>query len=78
MEIKGEFKVYPFIELEKGSAEFSETFNGQLITIRYDSQHRNAAIFNQQGKQIPTVRTFWFAWYAFHPKTSVYVATKRN
>jgi hypothetical protein len=74
IEIKGKFKVYPFIELEKSSAEFGETFNGQLITIRYDSQHRSAAVFNQYGKQIPTVRTFWFAWYAFHPKTSVYIA----
>jgi len=73
LEIKGQYKVYPFIELEKSNAEFSETFNGQLITIRYDRQHRNAAIFNQQGKQLPAVRTFWFAWYAFHPKTSVYV-----
>jgi hypothetical protein len=23
--------------------------------------------------RIPTVMNFWFAWYAFHPKTSVYV-----
>ena len=73
IEIDGQFKVYPFIELEKGKAEFSETFNGQPITIRYDSNHRAASIVNQQGKQMPAVRTFWFAWYAFHPKTSVYV-----
>ena len=75
-EIKGQFKVYPFIELEKSPAEFTEHVNGQSITIRYDSKYRSAAVFNQQEKQLPSVRTFWFAWYAFHPDTDVYVAPK--
>ena len=74
IEVNGQFKVYPFIELEKGGAEFSDTFNGNSMIIRYDKKYRTASIFNQQGKQLPAVKTFWFAWYAFHPKTKVYVA----
>lgn len=73
VEIEGQFKVYPFIELEKGQAEFTDTFNGQRITIRYDKINRTASIFNQQGNLLPAVRTFWFAWYAFHPETEIYI-----
>jgi len=74
VESEGQFKAYPFVELEKGSAEFSDTFNGLGIIIRFDKKYRTASIFDQQGNQLPAVRTFWFAWYAFHPKTEVYVA----
>ena len=74
IEIGSQFKVYPFIELEKSSAKFSETVNGLLIIIQYDSINRSASITDQKGKQLPSVSTFWFAWYAFHPETEVYVA----
>ena len=72
LEIEGKFKVYPFIELEQSSATVTDIVNGQLITIRYDSQYRSATAFNQAGEQLPSVRTFWFAWYAFHPDTEIY------
>ncbi len=72
--IGGQFKVYPFVELEKSPAKFSETVNDKLITIRYNNKHRSVTVFDQQGQQLPGVRTFWFAWYAFHPKTEVYIA----
>ena len=74
IEIDGQFKVYPFEELEKSPAEFTETVNGLPIIIRYDSISRSATIYELNGKQLPGVRTFWFAWYAFHPETEVYVA----
>lgn len=75
LELDGYFRVYPFIELEKSAATFTESVNGQSITIRFDRKHRSAAVYNQQGIQLPAVKTFWFAWYAFHPKTEVYVAS---
>ena len=74
LEVDGQFKVYPFIELEKSPAEFVDTVKGRMLTVRYDSKHRSAAVFDQQGKQLVSVRTFWFAWYAFHSETDVYVA----
>lgn len=74
IEIQGRFKVYPFIELEKSPVKFTETVNALPIIIRYDSHNRSASITDQKGKLLPAVRTFWFAWYAFHPKTEVYVA----
>lgn len=76
LEIGGQFKAYPFIELEKSADSFTETVGGQSITLRYDRQHRSAAAYDQQGKLLPGVRTFWFAWYAFHPQTEVFTASK--
>jgi hypothetical protein len=26
------------------------------------------------GRQIPAVTAFWFAWYAFHPDTEIFRA----
>ena len=74
LEIAGQFKVYPFIELEKSPATFTDTVNGQLLTVHFDSKHKSAAVFDRQGRQLAGVRTFWFAWYAFHPQTQIYLA----
>ncbi len=76
LEIAGSFKVYPFIELEKSPTSFTDTINGRMITIHYDHENRSAAAFDQQGVQLPGIRSLWFAWYAFHPQTAVYQAPK--
>jgi hypothetical protein len=76
IEVGGKFKVYPFIELEKSPASFTEKVNNQMITLSYDRKYRTAAVFSKQGKRLSSVRTFWFAWYAFHPESEVYAATK--
>ncbi len=31
---------------------------------------------NRQPTEVEVVEGFWFAWAAFHPKTSVYTAAK--
>ena len=74
VEINGKFKAYPFIELDKSSGIISDTPDSQPITIRFNAQHQSAQAFDQHNKQLPAVRLFWFAWYAFHPETEVYTA----
>jgi hypothetical protein len=74
--IDGHFKVYPYVELERSPDEFVDTVNGKSIIIRYDRKSQSATVFDRLGKQIPGVRVFWFAWYAFYPETEVYVAVK--
>jgi hypothetical protein len=76
LEIAGRFKVYPFVELAKSPGTFTDTVNGQTLTVRYDAKNRSAAVFDQQGKPLPGVKTFWFAWYAFHPDTEIYQASR--
>lgn len=73
IEVKGEFKAYPFSELEKlKKVELKDSFQGQDLLINYHSDSRSATITNKQGEELPALTTFWFAWYAFHPDTEVY------
>ena len=77
LEIDGEFKAYPFAELEKSSARFTDDLNGTRFEVLYDSANETARIIAENGNELPTLMAFWFAWYAFHPDGEVYSAEKR-
>lgn len=71
--INGKHKVYPFSELAKiKRTSLTDTFAGKKLQIEFDSSNRDGVIKDSSGKIIPSVNTFWFAWYAFHPKAIVY------
>ena len=72
IEINGQFKAYPFSELAKKKVEINDQLAGKNYSIHYDPQHQTASVTDNNGKELPTVLTFWFAWYAFHPKTLIY------
>ncbi len=73
LEVEGVFKAYPFVELEKsGQNKIRDRVNGKNITVIWDSENSAAHVEDEQGRQIPTITAFWFAWYAFHPETDVY------
>lgn len=73
LEIDGKFKAYPFVELSKhNQKEFVDGWNGQKFTIYWDGQNKVAKIANAQGDFIPTVQSFWFAWFTFHPNTELF------
>jgi len=74
LELDGRFKAYPFAELSKGAEEVKDRFNGRELTVRYRPNGQSASIVGENGKEIPTLIAFWFAWYAFHPDTEVYQA----
>jgi len=74
LELAGKFKAYPFAELSRVSGEVEDRLAGQAITIRFDQDHRNARAFDAEGRELPGVNAFWFAWYAFHPDTEVFRA----
>jgi hypothetical protein len=74
LEIDGEFKVYPFAELQKGSGRFTDEFNGTRFEVLYDSANETARILAENGNEIQTLMAFWFAWYAFHPDGEIYTA----
>jgi len=76
LEINGNYKAYPFKELRKGPAEFKEEFEGTEITIQYDHKNKTARVLDHDGEEIPTVITYWFAWYTFHPETEIHTAKK--
>lgn len=72
LEIDGQFKAYPFVEMEGGSDRFRDSFQDTPLEITFDEHNRTAAAYGPDGAEIPTVQAFWFAWYAFHPDTDVY------
>lgn len=74
IEIKGAFKAYPFTELKKVKAPFSDAVNGRTIQIHFNPRAQTASVRDTDGKPLPSVTAFWFAWYAFHPDTQVFTA----
>lgn len=74
LEIDGVTKAYPFRELKKVSSPVDDQVNGQRVTVRYNAASRSVSVVDEQGKPIPSVTAFWFAWYAFHPDTQVFTS----
>jgi len=74
LEIGGQFRAYPFEELEMSARKFADQFQGQQIEVVYDDHNQTARILDASGNEIPTLIAFWFAWYAFHPDTEIYTA----
>ena len=72
VELNGKVKAYPFVELAKGTGILKDVFEGQKLTIEYNSAARSASVKNEKGELIPSLMAFWFAWIAFHPATDVY------
>jgi len=75
--INKKHKVYPFSELSKATAKAKTTtlkdhFAGKDLVIEFDATHQDGLIKDSKGKILPSVNTFWFAWYAFHPKTNIF------
>jgi hypothetical protein len=72
LERNGITKAYPFPNLEKGPASFTDMLGAEEVRIRYDRSSRTARIKNKAGEDLPAVVAYWFAWTAFHPKTELY------
>ncbi|MEE9326142.1 MAG: DUF3179 domain-containing protein [Cocleimonas sp.] len=73
--INGKQKVYPFSELAKTKKNsLNDNFAGKQFKLTFDVENRDGSIKDSSGKVIPSINTFWFAWYAFHPKAEIYKA----
>ncbi len=78
IEVNGSYKAYPFVELAKGKSPIEDVLNGQALRIEFDSRSQTAMIYDKNGKALPTVVGFWFAWYAFHPETKIFREPAKN
>lgn len=74
VEVNGQFKAYPFVELDKTKGKVADTIGGKKITVRFDPGHRTGTVYDAAGKEIPSVTAYWFAWFAFHDDTEVFQA----
>lgn len=71
-ELDGRFKAYPFAELSKVESPLEDNFGGQDLVVLFDAATRSGEIRDSSGKLLPSINSFWFAWYAFHPETEVF------
>jgi len=70
----GKSKAYPFLELKNAPRTFTDFIGKEEIKIVYDPKFRTTQVFDNKGKEIPTIIAYWFAWSAFHPDAAVYTA----
>jgi hypothetical protein len=71
--VDGHSKAYHFMVLRKnGSSTFVDTIDGKPYTIHWSEDDDYAQIVDSDGKELPSVIVYWFAWYAFHPDTLVF------
>lgn len=75
LSVDGVHKAYPFIELDRqGKSSFVDRVNGTTFNFDWDSGNRSVRITDTEGREIPAIQGFWFAWFAFHPETEVFKA----
>lgn len=65
-------KAYPFSELEKAGNELSDKVGNTRIDISFNDGELVEVTESRSGKQVESLVTYWFAWYAFRPDTPVY------
>ncbi len=70
----GSARAYPAPEVTAGGGNIAETFGGHRIIVTYDAASRTFDI--EAPPNVEVIEGYWFAWAAFHPESTVYVATK--
>lgn len=74
LSINGVDIAYPYSELTKSAARFEDLVAGRYVTIVWSPASRSAYVLDSEGRQLPTVSAYWFAWFGFHPQTLIYRA----
>lgn len=74
----GQAEAYPFSELARAKSDVADTLGGTRYRIHFDEENQSARIEDEQGKPLPAVTAYWFAWYAFHPDTRVFKAQSKE
>ncbi len=76
IEHAGQYRAYPFAELARHDAPFTDAFGGQSYRIDFNYADQRALVTDAAGKPVPAATEYWFAWRAGHPKDSVYAAPR--
>lgn len=73
VELQGQFLAIPYRELSKSQKqEIPYTWQNRKWIIQWRPEIPEAWIEDEKGQQYPSVRSFIFAWYGFHPETKLY------
>lgn len=72
--IGSEAKAWPLSALARhadAQGRYDDVVGGQRVRVHYDADAGSAEVFAADGRPLPGVMAFWFAWVAFHPQTAV-------
>ena len=69
-------KAYPLAQLRKQPGVLKDSIGEVPIQIEVNAEGEVVDVRNQQGRPIPHIFAYWFAWQAFHPETTVYHSKK--
>ena len=72
IEINGNFKAYPFVELFQQKLPLEDLLGGKQIILEFNLETLTCVILDAKGNELPSINAFWFAWYAFHPETQIF------
>jgi hypothetical protein len=72
IEVGGKARAYPLAELRKRSGTIRDEVGGEPVQITVTPDGEVTGVLDRDGNPIPPTFSYWFAWQAFHPETTVY------
>ena len=63
---------WPLTELAGAELPVRTRVGGREVLVHYDPDSETAWLTGADGARLVGQRAFWFAWYAFHPRTEVW------
>lgn len=70
----GSARAYPAAELAHAGGEVRERFAGRALHVSYDPEDQTFDI--EAPPDVEVIEAYWFAWSAFHPRSTVFVAAE--
>jgi len=70
----GPARAYPAVELVRAGGKVAERFADRDVTVGYDPERESFSV--EAPREVEVVEGYWFAWMAFHPDSSVFIARK--
>lgn len=76
LELDGKHMAFPFVELNENNQPLVQgRLGNQAYTLHWDKANQSAVVYDDEHNLMPVVQAFWFAWYTFHPQTTIFKAT---
>jgi hypothetical protein len=69
-------RAYPAVEVVRAGGAVEERFAGREVRVAYDPERASFAV--EAPPELEVVESYWFAWMAFHPGSSVFAADERD
>ena len=70
----GAARAYPALELENAGGRVEENFAGRSLAVSYDAERQTFDV--EAPSDLEVIEGYWFAWSAFHPDSTVFIASQ--